>query len=152
MVNPDVELEPCIEEPNISNSVRPHSVSTVLPGAATEPTPTKLSPDEVHAQADLPDVPFRFSEKRRLNWSNKTCMWSLSDTLAGDKQIPPRFRTVDYRRKSGECYVIDSPLGIHFNPLNSLLDDFASRLVLTLPVVKVSVCLRRLLVEGSRNG
>jgi tRNA-dihydrouridine synthase 3 len=75
--NPDVELgEPCIEESNISNAVRPHSVSAVLAGAAAEPAPTKLSPDEAHAQADLPDVPYRFSEKRRLNWSNKTCMWS----------------------------------------------------------------------------
>ena len=123
----DVELEePCIEE-------------SILPSAAAESVPTKLSPDEVHAQADLPDVPFRFAEKRRLNWSNKTCMWSLSDTLARDKQIPIRFRTVDYRRKSGECYDRFSsryPL----NSISSPLDDFASHLVLTLPAVKVSVC------------
>ena len=132
--NPDVELE-----------------ESILHSATAEPVPTKLSPDEVHAQADLPDVPFRFSEKRRLNWSNKTCMWSLSDTLARDKHIPPRFRTVDYRRKSGERYDMFSsrhPL----NPISSPLDDFASHLVPTLPAVKVSVCLRRLLAEGSRYG
>ncbi|KAN0139239.1 hypothetical protein V8E53_002740 [Lactarius tabidus] len=77
--NPDVELgEPCIEESNISNAVRPHSVSAVLAGAAAEPAPTKLSPDEAHAQADLPDVPYRFSEKRRLNWSNKTYLGPLT--------------------------------------------------------------------------
>jgi tRNA-dihydrouridine synthase 3 len=85
-VNPDVEPEPSIEESNMSDSVRPHSVSAAPPGVATEPAPTKLSPDEAHAQADLPDVPFRFSEKRRLNWSNKTCMWSGSDTQARDNK------------------------------------------------------------------
>jgi tRNA-dihydrouridine synthase 3 len=68
--NPDVELGgPCIE---VSSPGRPHSV----PATAAEPAPTKLSPDEAHAQADLPDVPYRVSEKRRLNWSNKTCTWS----------------------------------------------------------------------------
>ena len=98
--NPDVEPEePCIEE-------------SILPSAAAEPIPTKLSLDEVHAQTDLPDVTFRFSEKkRRLNWSNKACMWSLSDTLTRDKQIPPRSRTVDYRRNLVNG-TIDSPLGI----------------------------------------
>ena len=125
--NPDVEPEePCIEE-------------SILPSAAAKPIPTKLSPDEVHAQTDLPDVTFRFSEKRRLNWSNETCMWSLSDTLTRDKQIPPRSRTVDYRRKSGEWY--DRFSSRHpLNPISSPLYDFASHLVLTLPAVKVSVC------------
>ena len=125
--NPDVEPEePCIEE-------------SILPSAAAEPIPTKLSLDEVHAQTDLPDVTFRFSEKRRLNWSNKACMWSLSDTLTRDKQIPPRSRTVDYRRKSGEWY--DRFSSRHpLNPISSPLYDFASHLVLTLPAVKVSVC------------
>jgi len=74
----DVEPEPSIEESNMSDSVRPHSVSAAPPGVATEPAPTKLSPDEAHAQADLPDVPFRFSEKRRLNWSNKTYLGPLT--------------------------------------------------------------------------
>ncbi len=83
--NPDVEPEPGIEESNISDFVRPHSVSAMLPGVASETAPTKLSLDEVRAQADLPDVPFRFSEKRRLNWSNKTCMSSHSDTSARDR-------------------------------------------------------------------
>ena len=68
------------EESNISDSIRPPSVSPALPGVTTEPAPSKLSLDEAHAQANLPDVPFRFSEKRRLNWSNKICMWSRSDT------------------------------------------------------------------------
>ncbi|KAI9438244.1 zinc finger dihydrouridine synthase [Lactarius indigo] len=74
----DVEHGPSIEESNISDSVRPHSVSAALPDAATAAAPTKLSLDESHAQADLPDVPFRFSEKRRLNWSNKTYLGPLT--------------------------------------------------------------------------
>jgi len=74
--NPDAELE----EANV-----PDSVSVILPGVAIEPAPTKSSLDEVHSQVDLPDVPFRFSEKRHLNWSNKTCMWPRSDTSARDK-------------------------------------------------------------------
>lgn len=64
--------EPSTEELNVPDLVLPHSPSEPLP--RVEPAPTKLSLDEAHAQADLPDVPFRFSEKRRLNWSNKTCM------------------------------------------------------------------------------
>ena len=84
--DPDVEPEPNIEESNNSDSVQPHSVSTAPPGVASGPAPTKLSPDEAHAQADLPDVPFRFSEKRRLNWSNKTCMCSRSETQARDNK------------------------------------------------------------------
>lgn len=74
--NPDVELGgPCIE---VSSPGRPHSVSAALPATAAEPAPTKLSPDEAHAQADLPDVPYRVSEKRRLNWSNKTYLGPLT--------------------------------------------------------------------------
>ncbi|KAI9464008.1 zinc finger dihydrouridine synthase [Lactarius psammicola] len=76
--NPDVEPKPSIEESNIFDSVQHCSVSTGLPGFATGPAPTKLSLDEAHAQADLPDVPFRFSEKRRLNWSNRTYLGPLT--------------------------------------------------------------------------
>jgi tRNA-dihydrouridine synthase 3 len=72
--NPNVEPE----ESNISDSVRPPSVTPVLPGVTTEPAPSKLSLDEAHSQADLPDVPFRFSEKRRLNWSNKIYLGPLT--------------------------------------------------------------------------
>ena len=74
--NPDVG----VEESNIFDSVQPLSMSAAPPGVATESSPTKLSLDESSAQADHPDVPFRFSEKRRLNWSNKICMCSRSDT------------------------------------------------------------------------
>ena len=86
MANPDVEPDPSIVESNISDPVRPDSVPAALPGVATVPAPAKLSSGEAHAQADLPDVPFRFSEKRRLNWSNKTCMWSRTDTSARDNK------------------------------------------------------------------
>ncbi|KAH8990766.1 zinc finger dihydrouridine synthase [Lactarius akahatsu] len=74
---PGVGPEPSVES-NISDSVWPHSVSGSLPSVATEAAPTKLSLDESHAQADLPDVPFRFSEKRRLNWLNKTYLGPLT--------------------------------------------------------------------------
>ena len=75
--NPDVVAE----ESNISDSALPPLVPVALPGVATEPAPKlSLDEDEAHAQADLPDVPFRFSEKKRLNWSNKICMCSRYDT------------------------------------------------------------------------
>ncbi|KAH8981918.1 zinc finger dihydrouridine synthase [Lactarius hatsudake] len=76
VATPDVGLEPSVEDSNISDSVRPHTAA--LPGVATEAAPTKLSLDESRAQADLPDVPFRFSEKRRFNWSNKTYLGPLT--------------------------------------------------------------------------
>ncbi|KAH9064603.1 zinc finger dihydrouridine synthase, partial [Lactarius vividus] len=76
VATPDVGLEPSVEDSSISDSVRPHTAT--LPGVATEAAPTKLSLYESRAQADLPDVPFRFSEKRRLNWSNKTYLGPLT--------------------------------------------------------------------------
>ena len=51
--------------------------------AVAPPVPIKWSSDEAVAQADLPDVPFRFSEKKRLHWSDKTCMWSHSGSHLG---------------------------------------------------------------------
>lgn len=66
-----------------------HPHSTSVPSASSgvvavaPPAPTKWSSDEAVAQCDLPDVPFRFSEKKRLHWSDKTCTWSLSGSHFG---------------------------------------------------------------------
>ena len=62
-----------IEGPSNPESPRHNPVSSTSSGVAPPPAPTKWSSDEAAAQADLPDVPFRFSEKKRLNWSDKTC-------------------------------------------------------------------------------
>ncbi|KAI0037038.1 FMN-linked oxidoreductase [Vararia minispora EC-137] len=43
-----------------------------------EPAPGKSSMAEAEAQMDTPDVPFRFQEKRRLNWSDKTYLAPLT--------------------------------------------------------------------------
>jgi hypothetical protein len=79
---PDADGTSIIKEPRTSKPIQPYSAS--VPSAPsgvvtiTPPAPTKWSSDEAIAQADLPDVPFRFSEKKRLHWSDKTCTWSLS--------------------------------------------------------------------------
>jgi tRNA-dihydrouridine synthase 3 len=44
------------------------------PSATLGPVPEKLSSEAATSQVDTPDVPIRFQEKKRLNWSNKTCM------------------------------------------------------------------------------
>ena len=62
-----------IKGPSTSNPTASHSVSSAPSGTVAQPTPVKWSSDEAAAQADLPDVPVRFSEKRRLHWSDKTC-------------------------------------------------------------------------------
>lgn len=59
------------EGPVETESVAP--VESLASSGIVPPAPTKWSSDEAGAQADLPDVPFRFSEKRRLRWSGKTC-------------------------------------------------------------------------------
>ncbi|KAH9968083.1 zinc finger dihydrouridine synthase [Russula dissimulans] len=56
----------------------PHFVSSAPSGAVAQPTPIKWSSDEAAAQADLPDVPFRFSEKKSLRWSDKTYLGPLT--------------------------------------------------------------------------
>lgn len=67
-----------IKEGRTSEPIQLHSASVPSTPSDVPPVPTKWSSDEVAAQADLPDVPFRFSEKKRLHWSDKTCTWSLS--------------------------------------------------------------------------
>ncbi|KAH9988117.1 FMN-linked oxidoreductase [Russula compacta] len=64
--------------PNMKKPSRPHSVSSAPPGIVAQPAPTKLSSDEAVAQTDLPDVPLRFSEKKRLHWSDKTYLGPLT--------------------------------------------------------------------------
>ncbi|KAI9513479.1 zinc finger dihydrouridine synthase [Russula earlei] len=51
-----------------SEPTQSHSVSSVA-----QPRAIKWPSSEAEAQADLPDVPFKFPEKRRLHWADKTC-------------------------------------------------------------------------------
>jgi tRNA-dihydrouridine synthase 3 len=82
VATPDADGTSIIKEPPTSGSIQPHSAS--VPSApsgvvtVTPPAPTKWSSDEAVAQADLPDVPFRFSEKKRLHWSYKTYLGPLT--------------------------------------------------------------------------
>ena len=72
-VTPDGDGTPSIEEPSNSEPLRHRPVSSASSSVVPPPAPTKWSSDEAAAQADLADVPFRFSEKKRLHWSDKTC-------------------------------------------------------------------------------
>jgi hypothetical protein len=87
VATPDADGTSIIKEMPTSEPIQPHSVSVPSASAGvvavTPPAPTKWSSDEAAAQADLPDVPFRFSEKKRLHWSDKTCTWSLSGSHFG---------------------------------------------------------------------
>ena len=69
---PDADAALSTNRPSKSQSLR-HHPELLASSGIVPPAPTKWSPDEAIAQADLPDVPFRFSEKRRLHWSDKTC-------------------------------------------------------------------------------
>jgi hypothetical protein len=70
LATPDADVAP----PPASGPIRPHSVSSAPSGiVVAQPAPTKWPSDEAAAQADLPDVPLRFQEKKRLHWSDKTC-------------------------------------------------------------------------------
>jgi len=70
---PDADGTPSTEEPSNSGPLRHRPVSSASSSVVPPHAPTKWSSDEAAAQADLPDVPFRFSEKKRLHWSDKTC-------------------------------------------------------------------------------
>jgi hypothetical protein len=74
-VIPAVEAAPSVKDMEMPTSepVQSRPVSTATSGVVAQPAPTKWSADEAVAQGDLPDVPVRFPEKRRLYWSNKTC-------------------------------------------------------------------------------
>jgi hypothetical protein len=74
VATPDVDVPPGIKELPTSEPIRPHAVPSAPSGlVAAQPAPTKWSSEEAAAQADLPDVPVRFQEKKRLHWSDKTC-------------------------------------------------------------------------------
>jgi hypothetical protein len=83
LATPDAGGTSLIKEPPTSEPMQPHSASVPSVPSGVPPAPTKWSPDETIAQADFPDVPFRFSEKKRLRWSDKTCTWSLSGSHFG---------------------------------------------------------------------
>lgn len=82
VANPDADSRSIFKEPPTSEPIQPHS--SLMPSAPSgvvavaPPAPIKWSSDEAVAQADLPDVPSRFSEKKRLHWSDKTCTSSHS--------------------------------------------------------------------------
>jgi tRNA-dihydrouridine synthase 3 len=74
VATPDADIPPGTKEPSTSDPIRPDSVPSASSGTVVaQPAPTKWSSDEAVAQADLPDVPLRFQEKKRLHWSDKTC-------------------------------------------------------------------------------
>jgi tRNA-dihydrouridine synthase 3 len=75
LATPDADVAP----PPASGPIRPHSVSSAPSGiVVAQPAPTKWPSDEAAAQADLPDVPLRFQEKKRLHWSDKTYLGPLT--------------------------------------------------------------------------
>jgi tRNA-dihydrouridine synthase 3 len=101
VATPDAAVPPGIKVPPTSEPIRPHSVLSAPSGiVVAPPVPTKWSSDEAVAQADLPDVPLRFQEKKRLHWSDKTCKWSHSVSLLDKRSLHSRFRTLDYSRES----------------------------------------------------
>ena len=79
VATPDTDVPPNTNGPPTSEPIRPHPASSVPSGIViAPPAPTKWSSDEAVAQADLPDVPLRFQEKKRLHWSDKTCKCNLT--------------------------------------------------------------------------
>ncbi|KAI0267398.1 zinc finger dihydrouridine synthase [Gloeopeniophorella convolvens] len=73
VTEPDVA--PAVEE---ASAAAAEPVSTSPTDIVMEPAPTKSSEEEAAAQVDTPEVPPRFAEKRRLNWSNKTYLGPLT--------------------------------------------------------------------------
>ena len=73
VATPD-DVLPTINGPPTPEPIQPHTASSTPSDIVIAPSaPTKWSSDEAVAQADLPDVPLRFQEKKRLHWSDKTC-------------------------------------------------------------------------------
>ena len=116
VVAPDAGVTSLIKEPPTSEPILPHSALVPSAPSGVPPAPaTKWSSDEAVAQADLPDVPFRFSEKKRLNWSDKTCTWSLSPEVTSDKRSSSaRSRTLDYSWKSCESGAVEQSVVFSF--------------------------------------
>jgi hypothetical protein len=83
--SPCVDAAPSFKKTHSSEPIRLQLMPSAPSGVVADPTPPKRSLDEVMAQADLPDVPLRFSEKRRLHWSDKTCTSSRSGAPTLDK-------------------------------------------------------------------
>lgn len=83
VATPDAGGASLIKEPPTSEPIQCHSASAPSVPSGVPPAPTKWSSDEAVAQAHLPDVPFRFAEKKRLHWSDKTCTLSLSGSHFG---------------------------------------------------------------------
>lgn len=114
----------------------------------TPPAPTKLSDVEAAAQADTPDVRPRFAEKKRLIWSDKTCMstssvrlcfWLTGSTLGVPRSGAPN----DSRQFSAYNVTVHD---IQVTPLNLLPNgisrfaDYVSPSAPTSPAVKVRSC------------
>ena len=70
----DTDVPPSTNVPHTSEPIRPHPASSAPSDMViAPPAPTKWSSDEAVAQADLPDVPLRYQQNKRLHWSDKTC-------------------------------------------------------------------------------
>ncbi len=66
----EMELEP--SSAPASNNADANEISVVNSGTVSEKVMQRTG--DSSSQADTPDVPVRFSEKKRLNWAGKTCM------------------------------------------------------------------------------
>lgn len=101
VATPNATVPSGIKEPPTSEPIRLHSASSAPSDiVVAPPAPTKWSSDEAVAQADLPDVPLRFQEKKRLHWSDKTCKLSHCVGPLDKLSFPLRSRTLDYSRES----------------------------------------------------
>ncbi|ETW77093.1 hypothetical protein HETIRDRAFT_156632 [Heterobasidion irregulare TC 32-1] len=84
--SPEADPEPSREEPTADPEVVPKTPSTSTPEnlASTVPPenaaipPLAPSTEEMETQNDTPDVPTRFTEKKRLVWSDKTYLAPLT--------------------------------------------------------------------------
>ena len=72
----EVTIPEPVEEPEAAETSDCAPISELVPQTGppvVEPTLMKSSEVEAAAQKDTPDVPIWFAEKKRLNWTGKTC-------------------------------------------------------------------------------
>lgn len=79
-------------EPSEETEVDPIETS----GADFEASAPSMSPHDVDvSHHDTPDTPLRFTEKKRLHWSGKTCKWFRPLNGLGNVQILSRATGTD---------------------------------------------------------
>ena len=66
------EVKQTAEESSKDNLSTAATDGEQIAGAVAEPQPTAADSED-QSQNDTPDVPLRFSEKKRLHWTGKTC-------------------------------------------------------------------------------